>query len=252
MTAPLLILASPLFPNVPDLPGVPPLARTLGTEAVAAIGMLDPSLEASIFGGQQAEQWGIVDSSFNFVLQPDSIVRFERDQPFQVSDYPVEQGTFSSYNKVKIPFSATVTMAKGGSTAERQAFLDAVGAVQGSLTPYYIMVPEGTYEASTIDRVSYERRASSGAAFILAHIHFTEIRITPPVQYGLKGQQVQSTVPASAKTSDKTSTGLPDPTQTASATAQATVSSGAVSASPPSGAVAAALNAAVPVSASTW
>jgi hypothetical protein len=248
MTNPLLILASPAFPNVPDLPGVPPIARKLGTEAVAAIGLLDPSLEASIFGGQQPEQWGIADSHYNFVLQPDSVVRMDVDEPYRVSDYPVEQGLFASYNKVKIPKSGTVTMAKGGSTSERQAFLHAAEAVEKSLEQYTILVPEGFYGPVTIDRVSYERRASNGATLILVHLHFTEIRITPPVQIGKPGsQQPKSQVPASARTSAATSTGLPDPTQTSSPTSQAMVNSGVVGASAPSGVVNAALNAAVPV-----
>ena len=249
MTSPLLILASPAFPNVPNLPGVPPIARTLGTEAVAAIGLLDPSLEASIFGAQQAEQWGIIDASYNFVLQPDSVVRMDVDEPYRVSDYPVEQGTFASYNKVKVPFAGTVSMSKGGSTSERQSFLEAAKALEASLTPYYVLVPEVSYGPLTIDRVSYERRASNGATLILVHLHFTEIRITPPVQIGKPGsQQPKSQVPASARTGNATSTGLPDPTQTSAPTAQAMVNGGVVGASNPSGVVSAALNAAVPVS----
>jgi hypothetical protein len=249
MTNPLVVLASPAFPNVPELPGVPPIARMLGTEAVAAVGLLDPSLEAAIFGGQQAELWGIIDANYNYVLQPDSVVRMDFDEAYRVSDYPVEQGTFSSYNKVRGPFVGTVTMAKGGSTSERQSFLEAAHAIEASLTPYYLQVPEGSYGPLTIDRVSYERRASNGATLILAHLHFTKIRITPPVQTGKPGsQQPQSQVPASAKTSNATSTGLPDPTQTSSPTAQAMANNGTIGANVPSGAVTAAINAAVPVS----
>lgn len=248
MTNPLVILASPAFPNVPDLPGVPPIARTLGSMAISAAGLLDPSLEASVFGGQQSEQWGIIDSNYNYVLSPDSVVRMDVDEAYQVSDYPVEKGTFASYNKVKVPFAGTLTVSKGGSTSERQTFLEAAKALEASLTSYYVQVPEGSYGPLTIDRVSYERRASSGVTLLLVHLHFSEIRITPPVQYGQPGQQQpQSQVPASAKTSNFTSSGLPDPVQTASPTSQAMVNGGSVSPLTMSQAQTAALNAAVPV-----
>jgi len=249
MTSPLVILASPLFPNVPNLPGVPPVARMLGTEAVAAAAMLFPGLASAIFGGQQPEQWGIMDKNYNLVLSPDSVVRMDMDDPYHVSDYPVEKGSFASYNKVKIPFSGTVTMSKGGTDSDRSQFLQAAQTLEASLDDYFIATPETTDGPVTIDRVSYERRANAGANFILAHIQFTEIRITPPVQYSQSGQQqTTSKVPASSATSTATSTGLPDPTATTSATAQAMVSSGSVGANVPSGAVTAALNSAVPVS----
>lgn len=249
MSNPLLILGSPALPNVPDLPGVPPIARTLGVEAVAAIGMLDPSLEAAIFGGAATTQWGVFDMQGNQVLTPDSFVRMEIDEPYVVSNYPVEKGSFASYNKVKQPEEGTVTLAKGGSAAERGAFLHAAKGLQESLKSYQIVVPEGAYYPVTIDRVSYERRTGGGAYLILVHLHFKEIRIAPPIQYGPSGQkQPTSQVPASAQGNKKTTTGLPNPTSTTSPTSQAMANAGSVGASLPSGAVSSALNAAVPVS----
>lgn len=249
MSNPLLILGSPALPNVPDLPGVPPIARTLGVEAVAAVAMLDPSLAADIFGGPSVTKWGVFDMQGNQVLTPDSFVRMEMDQSYAVSDYPVEAGSFASYNKVKQPEEGTVTLAKGGPATDRDSFLQDVQKLEESLKQYQIIAPEKVYYPVTIDRVSYERRAGGGAYLILAHLHFKEIRIAPPVQYAPPGQaQPKSQVPASAKASKHTSTGLPNPTNTSSPTSQAMTNGGHVGASLPSGAVTSALNSAVPVS----
>lgn len=142
-------------------------------------------------------------------------------------------------------------MGKGGSTVDRQQFLVAAKGLLKSLGKVYIMVPEGSYGPCTIDRVSMERRASNGAAFILAHIHFTEIRVAAPVQHGsATSQQPTSSVPASAQTNPTTSTGLPNPTQTTSATSQAMVGNGVLGAATPSGVVNAAFAAGPAVG--TW
>ncbi len=247
MTIPLLTAVSPLLPNVPDLPGVPPVARLALTEAVAALPMLGIDL-SGLFGGAVVEKWGLINQAYQFVLEPDSVVSVEIDDGYQVCDFPVEQGEFASYNKVKQPFQGTVVMSKGGSTADRQAFLEALKSIRESLTPYYVLVPEGSYGPATVDRVSVERHAHNGAAFIVARLHISEIRVAPAIAYGsAQSSQPQSSVPASAQTNPTTSTGLPDPAATSSPTSQAIVGGGAVGASTPSGAVQAALNASMPV-----
>ncbi len=227
------IIASPLFPNVPDLPGVPPLARKLGSVALASLPLLSSTVANFLGAGQPSEKWGIIDSSYNFVVLADSVVKMDFDRPMQVSSFPVEQGTFASYNKVHVPYTGNISLAKGGNDSDRAQFFAATNSVEESLESYYIATPEGTFGPITIDRVSYERSASNGATLIVAHMRFTQIRITPPVQYS-NATATKSLVPQSSLSSPLTSTGLPNPTGTSSVTSYAMAHDGAVLPSTPS------------------
>jgi hypothetical protein len=236
MTSPLVILASPLFPNVPDLPGIPPVARHAMMLAIAAAPLLIPGL----LGPSQTQQmWGIIDSSYKYVIKAESFVSMEYDHAMNVSSFPVEKGTFSTFNKVHVPFSGTVSLAQGGNDFARQAFIEQIKSVMKDSKEYYLAVPEGSYGPLTLDRVSYERTAQNGGASrIIAHIHFTQIRILPPTKYAhsatpggaISTASLKSAVPTSAITNPTTSMGTIDPTHVSSATSYAESHAGNVSA----------------------
>ena len=40
----------------------------------------------------------------NYALQPDSFIKFEYKEAHKIPNYPVEQGSFQSYNKVTLPY----------------------------------------------------------------------------------------------------------------------------------------------------
>lgn len=193
-----------------QIPGIPPLFNP-ATQLIIAAGSL---LFADAIGSLQVSRpWGIYDSSGNKVLDPDTVGRFGFRNNWKVSDYPVEQGAFDSYNKVSTPYASSITMIKGGTLSDRTAFLDALDVVADSLTPFSIVTPEKTYTNAIVERYDLERRRESGANMIIVNIHITEVRITPAVQYSStrSGAQIDSSVPASSRTNPSTSTGLPDP-----------------------------------------
>lgn len=164
-----------LFPNVPDLPGVPPLKRKITSAVLAAT----PLFVKDLFSFGVAPTWGIFDSKGNLYLQPDSFLGMEYRNGCTVSDYPVEQGAFNTYNKVQTPFEATVSLAKGGEAADRAKFLLAVENIFATTNLYTIITPELTYSDVTITRYDYERRTRNGANFIVAHIQFIQVRQNP-------------------------------------------------------------------------
>lgn len=233
------MLPLPAFPNVPDLPGVPPVARVVGTNLLAA-GVL---LGADMFSTPAPEQWGIVDAHLKFQVVADSFVSMEYDRGTEVADYPIEKGQFASYNKVHRPFRGTVTLARGGSEEARMTFLEALNALIPSVTPYYIIVPEGSIGPLTIESVQYGRHASQGRSLIKAVIRFCQIRVVPPRGYNAPPSQV----PASSQTSLLTSTGTPDPTAVQNPSAAAMTPLGQVQPGVANPALLSAFNAQAPV-----
>jgi hypothetical protein len=126
------------FPNVPNLPGVPPVPRspaltpteiaTLGTDAISSV----------LWQSAQAPpQWGIFDTAGNQLVDPDSIIDFSNRNEWDVATFPVQQGTFASYNKVKAPSEYMVRMTKGGGpqSSSGSPFANLAGALVATSQP---------------------------------------------------------------------------------------------------------------------
>jgi len=197
------------YPNVPAYPGVPQLVRpiqvAIAEEPILAIGLgTVENLLGSAF--QQAPRWGIFDlegeqlgltiagsttalqSLGNTLLDQLtgnstpvlSTIGFDFLKEMKVSDFPVEQGGFASYNKVEMPANPTVMLAFAGSESDRTAFLAAIDAATKSTGLYNVVTPEVIYIGYTIERYRYSRRATKGATLLLVEIALKEVRQVSP------------------------------------------------------------------------
>lgn len=187
-----------VFPNVPDLPGVPPLQRKITSAAIAAGALYVKDL----FPSAQAPSWGVYDASGKLFLEPDSFLGLRYRNQNYISDYPVEEGAFSTYNKVQTPFDAWVSLSKGGTLNERQNFLKNVEKMFADIALYTLITPELTYPDVSVENYDYERRVRNGAHIIVTHIRFKQVRILPnpgdyaqPVATKHKGQVSTATLP---------------------------------------------------------
>lgn len=171
-------IPKPPFPNVPKLPGVPQLPRSLSFPAgpppalglPVAIGRLWQSLFAT-------PQWGIYDSENNLRLRPDSILDMGYRLESNVSDFPVQGGTFASYNKVEMPYDFSLRVVKGGSQQDRANFLSDCEFLARSLSLFTILTPERTYTDANITRLEVQRRGAGGAYFLSeVDLYFKQVR----------------------------------------------------------------------------
>lgn len=152
--------------------GVPPL---LDADAAPYTG---PAVtQDTVQPGNTAPRWGIYKDGAA-VAVADSVVRVDYMQDTRVSQYPLEKGAFAAYNKVGTPYDARVRLVRGGTEAERKAFLDAIEAATASLDLYDVVTPEKTYTSATIQRHQYTRSAQAGVSLIAVDIVLTEIRTT--------------------------------------------------------------------------
>lgn len=163
------------YPNVPKLPGVPALARSNNAQFVAAaLTIIGEILPLGLFG----TKWGIVDKNGSSVIVPDSFVDFEYREERKIPNYPIEQGSFQSYNKVALPFDCRVTVScSGNGKMSKQAFLTAIQALLNSLDLVSVVTPNITYDNCNLVHVDYRREARQGATLILAQLWFQEVRI---------------------------------------------------------------------------
>lgn len=176
---PLPIIPKPPFPNVLQLPGVPQLTRTVASfYAKLRVTLGVQAAQSQLWASSKSSTtWGIFDSSgTRRVINPDNVLNFDNRNDWRVSDFPVEQGQFASYNKVILPPEYSVRFTKGGSLSDRTAFLQEIATVAGDLNKYVLVTPERSYPSINVLRYEITRRGSEGAYYFAeVDIFFREI-----------------------------------------------------------------------------
>lgn len=133
--------------------------------------------------------WGIYLAGTNTpVIVPTSFVSFDYDKEYNISNYPVEQGSFSSYNKVTMPYYVNVRMCAAESAANRSDFLNTLDQIANSTDLYDVITPEKIYLNASITKYDYSRSASGGAGMIIADIKLIEIRTTASTTFNHTSQ----------------------------------------------------------------
>lgn len=168
------------FPNVPNVPGVPPLVRNPLALVSATLQLMTTDLVPSSASGPV--QWGIFQDG-EPVIVADSVVSFDFRQEYNLLDYPVEGGTFQSYNKVQNPFDARIRLSSGGSEANRQHLIDEVGAIIGDFELYDVVTPEKTYHNVNLTHQDYRRTSINGAGMVVIDIWLKQIRVSAPATF---------------------------------------------------------------------
>lgn len=218
-------VATPQYPDVPQAPGVPAVFRAPAQAPLLGAILLTADVldVVSMFG---LPQWGIYTTDGQIVAIPDNVVSVDHRREFRISDYPVEQGGFASYNKVALPFDVRVRMsvasgglggiALTGNVAARSAFLEALDAAATSLNLYAVITPEWTFPSVNIVHYDYRREIRSGVGMIVVDVWLEEVRQTGTSQFS----QTQSPQGA-AQQNDGTVQAQPATVQPAPTTAAA-------------------------------
>lgn len=180
-------MPSPLFPDVPQALGVPDVLRDALNPATPPEPIARDLIE--IDAANQA-QWGVFDKDGALIVEPDNILNLDYSAESRIADYPVEQGSFESYDKVAMPFDIRVVMSKGGTLAERRDFLAKLEEIRGLLDLYNVVTPENTYLGVNIVRVSQIRSASNGAALMIVEVAMREVRVSATSVYTVAEEAV--------------------------------------------------------------
>ena len=129
-------------------------------------------------------KWGIFDQNGFPLLVGDSVIAFTFTVDNKVSDFPIEQGQFASYNKVALPYEGKVTFGIDGNLAERSVFLQTISALAASLQLVNVVTPEITYMNANVVKPQYDRsRANGGASLIYIDVYYRQIRLTAPSKF---------------------------------------------------------------------
>jgi len=175
------------YPNIPPLPGVPAINRNSAGYVGAALNivaqLLPQLLPDSLFG----TKWAILDATTgSAILIPDNFVSYERISEAKIPTYPLEQGSFASYNKVRLPRTYRLTVScNGNKTTSKINFLTAIQKLETgrnsnqSPVTVKIVTPESTSPAVCLIHTDQRREARSGATLLIFQLTFQEVISIP-------------------------------------------------------------------------
>lgn len=179
---PLPNLSVPRFPSIPALPGVPPILRNANA-AIANVVVGIQSVQDAVsrfFGISPAPQWGIFDDDGAAVIVGDSCKAVEYIKEYEISNYPIEEGSFRSYNKVETPFQVKLTFTKGGTTSDRSIFLAQCQRLVENREDFFtVITPEASYLNTSATHYDYRRSERSGAGLLTVDMWMTQVREAP-------------------------------------------------------------------------
>ena len=163
------------MPAVPNFPGVPALDSYIGD----VVGQLVEDVLDAIFG--TTVQWGIYLDGLP-VLSYDNQVSFSYSQDWKISTYPVEEGSFQTYNKVQMPAEVRCKFSAGGSVTNRQNLLQSIDEVMSTTDLYDIVTPETVYLGYNFMHREYDREANN-VGLLVVDITLEEVIETATAQF---------------------------------------------------------------------
>jgi hypothetical protein len=156
--------------SIPGLPALSAASAALFSE-VPLITADGPDVSTAAV----SSQWGIFLNG-DPVVVADNVLSMEFRQDFKISNYPVEQGAFASYNKVQQPMEVKFRFSTGGSSAKRSGMLNSIASVIGDTNLYDVVTPDATYIGFNFNHQDYRRTAQEGAGLLTVDVGCEEVR----------------------------------------------------------------------------
>ena len=143
---------------VQQAPGVPALYG-----GFSPVSLLTPLVDISAQLPQSlSAQWGIFLNGAP-VVTADTVISMDARQEAVVADYPLEGGSFESYDKVIRPFDVRFRFVAGGNDQNRSALFSSVKALFADKTNFYLFIsPEDVFEQVTVSHYDYHRTSTNG------------------------------------------------------------------------------------------
>ena len=146
---------------------------------LSMISALPPLLTQDEPGGLfQGPQWGIFDSDGQVIASWDSVLKVDYRHEMKISDFPIEEGGFASYNKVQVPYDVRISFVVGsGSGPDRRTAMlaDLEDAVK-SLAFYTVTTPDAQYPRANLTHLEYSRQTERGVNLLVCDVWVSEVR----------------------------------------------------------------------------
>lgn len=169
------------FPNVPEVPGVPAIFREATLPSLSELANLGLGGLADLLFGTPL--WGLYDQDGKPAVVFDSFMGIRFRGGGRISTFPLEQGTFTSFNKVDNPYDASILLAHSGSLASRNVMLGVLERIASSTDLYSVVTPEIVYASANLVNYSYSRDSRNGSSLLIVELQVEEVRQTAAAQF---------------------------------------------------------------------
>lgn len=171
-------------PNVPLTAGVPALARAASAVAVAGnLALIGAGALRQLGLIGKPKVWAVLGPDGKAIITPDSVLDLEYRGESKISTYPVEGGSFGSYNKVQAPFDLHIIMTCSGGKMTREAFLARMESLKASVELCSVVTPDAVYKPLNLVQFDYRRTSTNGVTLLTVNASFEEVRVTATTEY---------------------------------------------------------------------
>lgn len=155
------------------------------------------------------EIWTILDENNLPVLEFTSFISLDVDNTSKITNYSVEKGSFTTYNKVVTPNELTVTLAMQGDALKLQNAIDILNTLCNEPQIVNIVSPYAYYAEYSLESFDYSFNQTDGVSILITPLNFKEIRqvqaaYTNSIRF-TKNQSASSKVNTGKKQGEKTS-----------------------------------------------
>jgi len=160
----------------------------------------------------QSLEWGIYDLNGNLVFNADSISEVKYAVKTKVSNFPVEKGTFATYNKVQEPDSVKLKLLASGA-AKVSPLIAKLKQETVSPNLYNIVTPLNIYANMTLENFNYSQTSTKGLELLSIDASFLEVREVNPTFTNVKIPAPKKATAKSKETEGKKQTSNPRKTE---------------------------------------
>ena len=120
--------------------------------------------------------WAIAKSDGADALAVSSYLDFDIRSDSQIVNAPVEEGSFTSYNKTTQPIEISTSIGISGTDAELQEALAKVDTLKNGLELVSIVTPNAEYKNMNCVSYSYARKRENGVGVLWIDLEFQEVK----------------------------------------------------------------------------
>jgi hypothetical protein len=121
-------------------------------------------------------QWAILDEKGGAALSFTSFIDLDYKNEGKALEYPIEEGSFASYNKTRNSMELRATVAREGTDADFNDLLSKLEDYQKKAVKLSIATPSDFYEGFTLEGLTYKRTVENNAHMLTVELIFKEVR----------------------------------------------------------------------------
>lgn len=159
-------------------------------------------------------EWMIADEAGNSILPVYSVLSVDVTMDGRAVSDPIEEGSFTTYNKTTPPISIDMEISFQGDKASLQEAVTKAKELKESVNTFSIVTPYYEFENMTLERLSYNMRVENGLGVLVVSLSCVEVKevqaaYTSVSQTAIQAAQCSNASNASTANTGQTTTSEP-------------------------------------------